>query len=71
MKCQTCGCELEEGYLFSTKDGAFSFAYEVPSSFVNAKDAPGFAEVAKPKVGGRTNVPATLCRECKTLVVSY
>lgn len=26
MKCSNCGKEMRKGYLFSSKDGAFSFA---------------------------------------------
>lgn len=37
MKCSKCGKEMRKGYLFSSKDGAFSFANEVPGVFKNAK----------------------------------
>ena len=30
MKCPECGKEMRNGYLFCSKDGAFSFANEVP-----------------------------------------
>ena len=30
MKCPNCGKEMRNGYLFCSKDGAFSFANEVP-----------------------------------------
>ena len=33
MKCPECGKEMREGYLFCSKDGAFSFANEVPGVF--------------------------------------
>ena len=39
MKCSKCGKEMRKGYLFSSKDGAFSFANEVPGVFENAKNA--------------------------------
>ena len=39
MKCSNCGKEMRKGYLFSSKDGAFSFANEVPGVFENAKNA--------------------------------
>ena len=42
MKCSNCGKEMRKGYLFSSKDGAFSFANEVPGVFENAKNADGF-----------------------------
>ena len=35
--CPKCGKEMRKGYLFSSKDGTFSFANEVPGSFENAK----------------------------------
>ncbi len=67
--CSVCGTELENGYLFSTKDGAFSFADEVPSALENARKAPGFTEVTSLRIGGRASVPAQMCRKCKTLLV--
>ncbi|WP_206214079.1 PF20097 family protein [Adlercreutzia sp. ZJ154] len=67
--CSVCGTELEKGYLFSTKDGAFSFADEVPGALNNARNAPGFTEVTSHKVGGRTSVPAEICRKCGTLLI--
>lgn len=69
--CSQCGHELESGYLFSTKDGALSFADEVPSSFENARRAPGFVELTAPKVGGRTALVAEICRECQRITVPY
>ena len=44
MKCSKCGKEMRKGYLFCSKDGAFSFANEVPGVFQNAKKADGFVE---------------------------
>ena len=35
MKCSKCGKEMRKGYLFSSKDGAFSFANEVLGVFEN------------------------------------
>ena len=35
MVCKKCGKEMRKGYLFSSKDGAFSFANEVPGVFEN------------------------------------
>ena len=35
MKCSKCGKEMRKGYLFSSKDGAFSFVNEVPGVFEN------------------------------------
>ena len=46
MKCSKCGKEMRKGYFFSSKDGAFSFANEVPGVFENAKNADGFVAVS-------------------------
>ena len=54
MMCPKCGKEMRKGYLFGSKDGAFSFADEVPDSFENAKNADGFVKLTELKVGGRT-----------------
>ena len=35
MKCSKCGKEMRKGYLFCSKDGAFSFANEVPDHRTN------------------------------------
>ena len=45
MRCPNCGKEMRVGYLFGSKDGAFSFADEVPGVFENAKKAKGFVEI--------------------------
>ena len=47
MMCPKCGKEMRKGYLFGSKDGAFSFADEVPDSFENAKNADGFVEITE------------------------
>ena len=52
MMCPKCGKEMRKGYLFGSKDGAFSFADEVPDSFENAKNADGFVKLTELKVGG-------------------
>ena len=51
MKCSKCGKEMRKGYLFCSKDGAFSFANEVPGVFQNAKKADGFVEVTNRIIG--------------------
>lgn len=71
MKCVKCNKEMENGYLFSSKDGAFSFAKEVPGVFTNAKKAEGFVEVTPLKASHRISVNANCCKECRTLVVEY
>lgn len=47
MMCPKCGKEMRKGYLFGSKDGAFSFANEVPDSFENAKNADGFVKLTE------------------------
>ena len=67
MKCSNCGKEMRKGYLFSSKDGAFSFANEVPGVFENAKNADGFVEITKLKPSHRTRIEAECCEECRML----
>ena len=62
---------MRKGYLFGSKDGAFSFANEVPDSFENAKNADGFVKLTELKVGGRTSVEACCCEVCRLVVISY
>ena len=69
--CPKCGKEMRKGYLFSSKDGAFSFANEVPDSFENAKNADGFVKLMELKVGGRISVEACCCEACRLVVISY
>ena len=66
-----CGKEMRKGYLFSSKDGAFSFANEVPRVFENAKNADGFVEITKLKPSHRTQIEAECCEECRMLVIRY
>ena len=62
---------MRKGYLFGSKDGAFSFANEVPGSFENAKNADGFVKLTELKVDGRTSVEARCCEVCRLVVISY
>lgn len=71
MKCYECGKEMRNGYLFSSKDGAFSFANEVPGVFENAKNADGFVKITELKPSHRTRIVASICEECKTVVFKY
>ena len=61
MKCPKCGKEMRTGYLFTSKDGAFSFANEVPGVFENAKKSEGFVEITPLKASHRTNIAANCC----------
>ena len=71
MMCPKCGKEMRKGYLFGSKDGAFSFADEVLDSFENAKNADGFVKLTELKVGGRTSMEACCCEACRLVVISY
>ena len=44
MNCPKCGKAMREGYLFTSKDGAFSFANTVPGVFENAKNTDAFVD---------------------------
>lgn len=71
MMCPKCRKEMRTGRLFSTKDGAFSFADEVPGALENAKHADGFVKITGQKVGGRTSVDACCCDTCRMIVIRY
>ena len=71
MLCPKCGNEMRSGYLFSSKDGAFSFASEVPSALENAKNTDGFVKLTGLKVGGRTRVKAYRCNTCRRITIQY
>lgn len=71
MLCPKCGNEMRSGYLFSSKDGAFSFASEVPSALGNAKNTDGFVKLTGLKVGGRTSVKAYCCNVCRRITIQY
>ncbi len=71
MKCQKCGKEMRDGYFFCSKDGAFSFANEVPGVFANAKNADGFVKITDLKPSHRTSVAASICEDCRTVVINY
>lgn len=71
MLCPKCRKEMRQGYLFCSKDGAFSFATEVPGVFENAKKADGFVKITELKPSHRTNTPANICEECRTVILDY
>ena len=71
MKCPHCGKEMKEGYLFTSKDGAFSFANTVPGVFENAKNADGFVEITPLKPSHRVRIQANICEDCRTIVFDY
>ena len=71
MLCPKCGKEMKQGYLFASKDGAFSFAESVPGVFENARNAEGFVQITELKPGHRTSVAASCCRNCRLVVLKY
>ena len=71
MRCPKCGKEMEPGYFFSTRDGAFSFAREVPGVFENARNAPGFVKITEPEAGHRARVDACCCDGCRMVIGTY
>lgn len=71
MKCPECSEEMKTGYLFCSKDGAFSFADEVPGVFKNAKKAPGFVQITALRASHRTSIPAFLCARCRKVAFDY
>ena len=71
MKCPACGKEMRKGYLFCSKDGAFSFANEVPSPFENAKNADGFVRITELKPSRRTHIEAHICEACRKVMFDY
>ena len=62
---------MKKGYLFSSKDGAFSFANEVSGALENAKNVEGFVKLTGSKVGGRTSIPACCCNGCEMIIIQY
>ena len=71
MMCPKCGKEMANGYLFSSKDGAFSFAGKVPGAFENARNAEGFGQITELKAGHRTSVAASCCENCRIVILEY
>ena len=71
MMCPKCRKEMRSGYLFSSKDGALSFASEVPGALENAKNTDGFVKLTGLKVGGRTSVKAYRCNACRRITIQY
>ncbi len=71
MICPKCGKEMKQGYLFSSKDGAFSFASKVPSALENAKNAKDFIKLTGLKVGGRQSIEACCCDVCNMIIIQY
>ncbi len=62
---------MKKGFLFTSKDGAFSFAEKIPGVFENAKKAEGFVEITPLKAGHRANIEANICENCRKVVIAY
>lgn len=71
MNCPKCNKEMKKGFLFTTKDGAFSFADSVPSMLRNAKSTEGFIEITPVKAKRRVNVEAYCCESCRLVQFHY
>lgn len=71
MNCPKCGKEMRSGYLFCSKDGAFSFANEVPGVFQNAGKADGFVKITELKPSHRTHIAANICECCRKVVFNF
>jgi len=62
---------MRKGYLFATKDGAFSFADNVPGMLHNAKTAEGFVEITPFEANKRARVEAYCCENCRLVQFEY
>lgn len=71
MNCPKCDQEMRKGYLFTTKDGAFSFADEVPGMLHNAKTAKGFVEITPLAPNKRVRIEAYCCENCRLVQFEY
>lgn len=71
MTCPFCGEEMKEGFLYGSKDGAFSFSEEVPGVFTNARKAKGFIEITHIKASERIHLNASVCEKCRKLIATY
>ncbi len=71
MNCPNCNKEMRKGFFFTSKDGAFSFANEVPRVFERASKAEGFVEITPLKASHRTSIEAYICEDCKKVVIDY
>jgi len=71
MNCPKCNQKMRKGYLFATKDGAFSFADNVPGMLHNAKTAEGFVEITPFEANKRARVEAYCCENCRLVQFEY
>lgn len=71
MICPNCNQVMKQGFLFASKDGAFSFADEVPGMLHNAKKAAGFIEITPFEPNRRVSVEAYCCEMCRVVQFTY
>lgn len=71
MICPQCGKAMRRGCLFSSKDGALSFADEVPGVFENAKNTNGFVKITGLNAGHRASVEGFCCDNCRLVLLKY
>ena len=71
MHCPNCNQEMRKGFLFTSKDGAFSFANTVPGILHNAKHTEGFVEITPLKASHRVNIEAYCCEACRLVQFNY
>ena len=71
MICQKCGKEMRKGYLFSSKEGAISFANEMPGFFDMARRADGFVKITGYDMWQRAGVSACCCDACRTILIRF
>ena len=71
MICPNCNQEMKKGFLFTSKDGAFSFANSVPGVFHNAKNTEGFIEITPLRASHRVSIEANCCEACRLVQFQY
>lgn len=69
MKCDKCLNELEEGYVFSSKDGIIGYGQKVPGVFENTKNKEDIILLSKPILGRRSYVKAYYCKTCERVII--
>ena len=62
---------MQQGFLVTSKDGAFSFADEVPGLLQNAKHAAGFVQITPVKPNHRVRIEAYCCESCRLVQFQY
>ena len=71
MTCPNRNNVMRKGFLFASKDGAFSFADEVPGMLHNAKKAEGYIEITPFEPNRRVSIDAYCCEACRIIQFTY